>query len=50
MGPRLLGPKEIDGLIVPPGEVYALLDTGKPLRSEPAQEKWFQIKPSIHTL
>ena len=25
MGHRLLGPKEIDGLFVPPGKVYKLL-------------------------
>ena len=25
MGPRPMGPKEIDGLLVPPGKVYTLL-------------------------
>ena len=25
MGPRPLGPKEIDGLLVPPGKAYTLL-------------------------
>ena len=38
------------GLPTPPGKAYTLLTghliTGKPLRSEPAQEKWFQVKPS----
>ena len=33
MGPRPLGPKEIDGLLVPPGKAYTLpadhLITGK---------------------
>ena len=24
-GPRLMGPKEIDGLLVPPGKAYTLL-------------------------
>ena len=46
MGPRPLGPKEIDGLLVPPGKVSTLLAfhliTGLPLRSEPAQEKRFK--------
>ena len=41
-----LGPKEIDGLLVPPGKAYTLLTdnliTGKPLWFEPAQEKWFK--------
>ena len=45
MGPCPLGPKEIDGLLVPPGKAYSLLTdhliTGKPLRFEPAQENWF---------
>ena len=49
MGPRPMGPKEIDGLFVPPGKAYTLLTnyliTGKPLRPEAAQEKWFQVKP-----
>ena len=35
----------IDGLLVPPGKASKLLTdrliTGKPLKSEPAQEKWF---------
>ena len=26
MGPRPLGPKEIDGLLVPPGKAYFLYD------------------------
>ena len=37
--------REIDGLLVPPGKASKLLTdhliTGKPLKSEPAQEKWF---------
>ena len=41
--PRPLEPKEIDGLLVPPGKAYTLvtdhLITGYPLRSESAQEK-----------
>ena len=44
-GPRPSGPKEIDELLVPPGKASAQLTdhliTGKPLGSEPAQEKWF---------
>ena len=51
LGPRPLGPKEIDGLLVSPGKASLLLTdhliTGYPLRSELAQEKWFQVKPSI---
>ena len=35
-----------------PGKTYTLLTdhliTGLPLRSVPAYEKWFQVKPSIH--
>ena len=50
LGPRPLGPKEIDGLLVSPGKASSLLTdhliTGYPLRSERAQEKWFQVKPS----
>ena len=50
-GPRPLGPKEIDGLLVSPGKASLLLTdhliTGYPLRSELALEKWFQVKPSI---
>ena len=45
-------PKEIDRLLVPPGKAYMLLTdhliTGQLLKSEPAQEKWFQVKPSIY--
>ena len=52
MGSRPLGPKEIDGLFVSPGKACSLLTdhliTGKPLRSELAKEKWFQVKPSTH--
>ena len=51
LGPRPLGPKEIDGLLVSPGKASLLLTdhliTGYLLRSELAQEKWFQVKPSI---
>ena len=46
MGPRPLGPKEIYGLLVIPGNASSLL-TGYPLRSELAKEKGFQVKPSI---
>ena len=50
--PRPLGPKEIDELLVPPGKAATLLTdsliTGLPIRSEPAQEKWFQVKPTFH--
>ena len=42
---------EIDGLLVPPGKASKLLTdhliTGKPFKSEPAQEKWFS--QTIHT-
>ena len=41
-GPCPLGPKEIDGVLVHPDKAYML-------KSEPAQEKWFQVKPPIHT-
>ena len=47
-------PKQLDGLLVPPGKAYMLLTdhliTGLPLRSEPAQNKWtvVQVEPSIH--
>ena len=45
-GSRPLEPKEIDGLLVPPGKASSLLTdqlfTGLPLRSEPAQEKWLE--------
>ena len=44
MDPRPLRPKT--------GKAYTLLTghliTGWPLKSEPAQEKWIQVKPSIH--
>ena len=40
-------PKEIDRLLVPPGKAYTLL-TDHLLRSDPAHEKWFQVKPSIY--
>ena len=44
-GPCPLGPKEIYRLLVSPGKTYTLLTdhliTGLPLRSVPAQEKWF---------
>ena len=37
---------------LPPGKAYTLLTdhliTSQSLRSEPAQEMWFQVKPSIH--
>ena len=50
-GPCPLGPKEIYRLLVSPGKTYTLLTdhliTGLPLRSVPAQEKWFYVKPSI---
>ena len=46
VGPHSLGPKETDGLLVPPGKDYTILtdhlNTGKPLWSEPAQGKWFK--------
>ena len=52
LGPRPLGLREIDGLHVPPGKAYTLptdhLITGKPLRSQPAQERWFHIKSCMH--
>ena len=44
--PHRFGPKEIHGLLVPPGKAYNLL-TSLPLGFEPAQEKWFQVKPSL---
>ena len=47
-----MGPKEIDGLLVPPGKAYTPLTghliTGQPLGSELAQETWFQVKLSKH--
>ena len=46
-----MGPKEIDGLFVSQGKASSLLTdhliTGYPLRSELAQGKWFQVRPSI---
>ena len=49
--PPIGGLGEIDGLLVPPGKASKLLTdhliTGKPLKSEPAQEKWFS--QAIHT-
>ena len=48
LGPRPFGLEEIDGLLVSPGKAYMyelLTDyqiSGKPLRSEPVQEKWFK--------
>ena len=43
--PAHWGLGEIDGLFVPPGKASKLLTdhliTGKPLKSEPAQKKWF---------
>ena len=46
LGPRQNWPREIDGLLVPLGKAYRLLTdhliTGKPLRSEPPQKKWFK--------
>ena len=51
MGPALRGLGEIDGLLVPPGKASNLLTdnliSGKPFKSEPAQEKWFS--QTIHT-
>ena len=51
-GPRPLGPKEIDGLLVSPGKAYTLLSDywllnilGPPMY-EPAQEKWFNSNHS----
>ena len=45
-GPRPLGPKEIDGLLVPPSKAFSLLTdhliTSKPIWSEPDQEKCFK--------
>ena len=41
MGSRPLGPKVIDGLLVPPGKAYNTLLTDH-LRSEPVQVKWFK--------
>ena len=50
MGTRSLGPKEIDGLLVPKGKAYTLLTdhliTGEPLWSELAQNM-VQVIPSI---
>ena len=47
-----MGPKEIDGQLVPPGKAYMLLTdhliTALPLTSKLAQEKWFQVKSSKH--
>ena len=49
--PAHWGPGEIDGLPVSPGKASNLLTdrliTGKPLMSEPAQERWFS--QTIHT-
>ena len=50
MGPSPLGPKETDGLPVPPGKAYTLLTDHLMRRSEPAQEKWFMTScQTIHT-
>ena len=47
-----LGPKDIDGLLVPPGKACTLLtdhlNTGKPHGLSLSRKKWFQAKPSIH--
>ena len=52
MAYRPLGPKEKDGLFVPPGKAYTLLTdhliTGKPLWFASAKEKVFGVKPYIH--
>ena len=49
--PTHWGLGETDGPLVPPGKASKLLTnhliTGKPLKSEPAQEKWFS--QTIHT-
>ena len=49
--PPIGGLGEIDGLLVPPGKASKLLtdhlNTGKPLKSEPTQEKWFS--QTVHT-
>ena len=49
---RPLGPKEIDGLLVPPGKAYTLptdhLITSKPLRSEPAPGNMVSSQ-AVHT-
>ena len=41
-----------DGLLVPTVKACTMLTryliTGLPLRSEPAQEKWFQVEQSAH--
>ena len=51
MGPVHLGLGEIDGLLVPLSKASKLLTdhliAGKPLKSDPAQEKLFS--PTIHT-
>ena len=51
MGPRPFRPKEIDGLLVPPGKASTQLTdhliTGLLLRFEPAQEKW--LSQTHHT-
>ena len=43
--PAHWGLGEMDGLLVPPGKAAKLLTghliTGQPLKSEPAQERWF---------
>ena len=51
-GPKSVwGLGEIDGLLVPPGKASKLLTdhliTGKPLKTEPVQEKW--LSQPIHT-
>ena len=48
MGPRPLGPRKMDGLLVPPGKAADHLNTGEPLKSKPAQEKWFSQIQSNH--
>ena len=49
--PAHCGLGEIDGLLVSPGKASKVLTnhliTGRPLKSEPAQEKWFS--QTIHT-
>ena len=49
--PGPLGPKEEDGLLLPPVKACLLLTghmtTEQPLWFEPAHEIWFQVDPSI---
>ena len=49
LGPRPLGPKEIDGLLVPPGKAYTLLTNhlSLPRKNGSSQTIHMYIKPFV---